>query len=676
MRKILLFPVLITIAVSCGKEIVTEEVIKEVLVEAEAKLSVSCLTGSPSEITPTSATVSGIAAIVNAKDTKVAVCFYYSSDMPSGSEALKDGSKADAGYLDKSGGSFELTIGDLTPETTYYYTAAVSVDGQEFFGKVESFVTLATPRELVTTGSATDVSVCSVTLSGFANLPAGIDDAQLGILCSKDKDQFDGGVVLVSDGVDANLEYKVTASGLSSDTEYFYQAFVRYSDADGTVSRYGETLSFKTRAVDAVAQTMDAKDVSEHNATLCATLSLYVNEELPVSAYFLLGKGVKSLDELLNEGTTYLASVSSDGIIERDVKDLESGEDYSYTVLVQVYDKAFFGEVKTMTLADVTTVKTVGAKRIQYTLATVSGLLYVDGNKQVNKKAGFLYSSSYASADGLKANGIATEAVFDGESFVGQLTGLEYGSIYYYLAYAEVNGRKVYADEVKELTPSPVPEGTVYLETVCKGTDGLLYEVYWATCNLSENGFVSSPEQYGDYYAWGETTPYYSSQDPLTWKDGKTGYDWASYKWCNGSYSTLTRYNINTSYGIVDDCTEFSDYDYADDAARQTLGGKWRVPTNAEWTELRTQCTLTWTTENGVNGRRVIGPNGNSIFLPAAGYRFGTRLNFAGSRGLYWSSSLSTDYPNGAWYVNFSSDAVDRYYYNRYYGQSVRPVSE
>ena len=199
--------------------------------------------------------------------------------------------------------------------------------------------------------------------------------------------------------------------------------------------------------------------------------------------------------------------------------------------------------------------------------------------------------------------------------------------------------------------------------------------VCWASCNLG----ASKPEEYGDYYAWGEIDPYYSSQDPLTWKDGKTGYNWASYKWCNGFSNTLTKYNTSSSYGTVDNKTVLEP---EDDVAHIKLGGKWRMPTDAEWTELRntSNCSWTWTTINGVNGYKVqskkSGYTDNWIFLPAAGGRSGTDLYDVGSFGVYWSSSLNLDYPDNAQFVVFYSDGVYRNYYDRYYGLSVRPVSE
>ncbi|MCQ2605322.1 MAG: hypothetical protein MJ204_02120 [Bacteroidales bacterium] len=178
--------------------------------------------------------------------------------------------------------------------------------------------------------------------------------------------------------------------------------------------------------------------------------------------------------------------------------------------------------------------------------------------------------------------------------------------------------------------------------------------VKWATCNIG----ASKPEGYGDYYAWGETST-------------KSTYNWSTYKYCNGSYDTQTKYCTSSSYGKVDNKTTL---EKSDDVAYTTLGGSWRMPTDAEWTELRNQCEWTWKSKNGVDGYEVKASNGNSIFLPAAGFRDASSLYGAGSYGFYWSSSLSGNYPYDAWYVGFNSDYVSRYDNSRGYGQSVRPV--
>ena len=186
---------------------------------------------------------------------------------------------------------------------------------------------------------------------------------------------------------------------------------------------------------------------------------------------------------------------------------------------------------------------------------------------------------------------------------------------------------------------------------------GLPSGTKWATCNVG----ATAPEEYGDYFAWGEITT-------------KSSYNWSTYKWCNGDYNNLTKYNTNSNYGIVDNKTTL---DPADDVAAANWGGKWRMPTDDEWTELRENCAWTWTADyqgTSIAGCIVTGPNGNSIFLPAAGYRVDDYLYNAGSYGLYWSSSLNTDSPDYAWYVNFYSDNVGRNYICRYLGRSVRPV--
>ena len=183
--------------------------------------------------------------------------------------------------------------------------------------------------------------------------------------------------------------------------------------------------------------------------------------------------------------------------------------------------------------------------------------------------------------------------------------------------------------------------------------------VKWATCNVG----ATSPEEYGDYFAWGETTP-------------KTTYDWSTYKYCNGTYDSMTKYCTQSGYGTVDNKTTL---ELSDDAARVNWGGSWRMPTDAELRELRNtnNCTWTWTTQNGVNGYKVTSnKNGNSIFLPAAGCRCGSDLYCAGSSGGFWSSSLNTSYSDNACSVSFDSDNVSWDISFRYYGRSVRPVCE
>ena len=183
-------------------------------------------------------------------------------------------------------------------------------------------------------------------------------------------------------------------------------------------------------------------------------------------------------------------------------------------------------------------------------------------------------------------------------------------------------------------------------------------KIKWATFNVG----ASAPEEYGFYYAWGETEP-------------KSDYAWATYKWGTG-IETLTKYNSKSSFGNVD---RKSVLDPEDDVARVKLGGKWRMPTDAEWTELISKCTWTWTDNykrTGVKGSIVTAGNGNSIFLPASGGRFSTSPSYEGSYGFAWSSSVHTGNPYHGWSLFCSPERESRFNLFRNLGLPVRPVTE
>ena len=186
---------------------------------------------------------------------------------------------------------------------------------------------------------------------------------------------------------------------------------------------------------------------------------------------------------------------------------------------------------------------------------------------------------------------------------------------------------------------------------------GLPSGIKWASFNVG----ATKPEEYGGYYAWGET-------------EEKEDYGWETYKWCNGSENIMTKYCINSRYGTVDNKTVL---DPEDDVAHVKWGGDWRMPTAEEQEELIKNCTWEWTALNGVNGYRVTGPNGNSIFLPVAGGRDGTDVRLRDHRGYYWSSSLDGDLGNCVRALSFyDCYYTERYSLLRFGGLSVRPVSK
>lgn len=198
---------------------------------------------------------------------------------------------------------------------------------------------------------------------------------------------------------------------------------------------------------------------------------------------------------------------------------------------------------------------------------------------------------------------------------------------------------------------------------------GLPSGTLWATCNIG----ADNPEDYGLYFAWGETTGY--TQDTT---DGHS-FNWASYKWCNGSASTFTKYCYYSSRGyngFTDTLTELLP---EDDAAYVNWGANWRMPSKAQFEELinSSYTTTTWTTQNGVRVYKITSKrNGNSLFLPAAGWCRDTSLNNVGSIGGFWSRTLITDYPYPyyGWSLYYNSSNIYTDGFDRCSGRSVRPV--
>jgi hypothetical protein len=179
--------------------------------------------------------------------------------------------------------------------------------------------------------------------------------------------------------------------------------------------------------------------------------------------------------------------------------------------------------------------------------------------------------------------------------------------------------------------------------------------VKWATCNVG----ATKPEEYGDYFAWGEVEP-------------KEVYEWSTYKWCNGSDNTQTKYCTNRSYGTVDNKTQL---DKEDDAASVNWGGAWRMPTEEEIDELRTDCTWEVDTLNGVAGLILTGPNGNNIFIPASGDKEnGTHVNLE-IGGFCWSNTIYLASPISARVILWDSPST-RSWLQRFCGLPVRPVCE
>ena len=188
---------------------------------------------------------------------------------------------------------------------------------------------------------------------------------------------------------------------------------------------------------------------------------------------------------------------------------------------------------------------------------------------------------------------------------------------------------------------------------------GLPSGTLWATCNIGAN----SPEDYGDYFAWGETEP-------------KAVYSWATYKWCNGDYNSMTKYCSNSDYGANGFVDNKKELDPEDDAAYVNWGSSWRMPTMAQFQELVENCRWQLTTQNGVVGQLAKGPNGKTLFFPAASYYYDSWLNEEGINGDYWSreGGFSTSYLAFDLYFEWEGNVYWDDFMLRKNGLSVRAV--
>ena len=191
--------------------------------------------------------------------------------------------------------------------------------------------------------------------------------------------------------------------------------------------------------------------------------------------------------------------------------------------------------------------------------------------------------------------------------------------------------------------------------------------VKWATCNIGG----TMPGDYGDYFAWGETEPYYEDLQSLTWKTNRErGYDWASYQWCNHTDNTMTKYCNDDNKTTLES---------SEDAATANWGGSWRTPTKEEWEELKQWCyssTIEYPSSEMFHdyseGILFTSINGNSIFLPFSEY-YKEKGKGENSYSPYWSSSLHTT-EHKAWSINMGWGAGILSECDRCYGLPVRPV--
>ena len=326
-----------------------------------------------------------------------------------------------------------------------------------------------------------------------------------------------------------------------------------------------------------------------------------------------------------------------------EVYDLKGGAEYYYCFEFDDGYEINRSEVANVTIISKPVVVTNDVTNVTASSAILSGSVTNNDKENTITSMGFYWNTS---PNPIVEHQCINKGSYNGigiSTFAHKLDNLAENVTYYVRAYAITSYGIIYGEE-KSFTTEAFINGHDWVDL------GLPSGLKWATCNVG----ASSSEDYGDYYAWGETETKgdYSSSNSLTY---------------GLSISELE------SQGYIDGDGNLTP---SHDAATANWGGNWRLPTKAEYEELVNKCTLQWTTQNGVNGWKATGLNGNSIFLPAAGYRYGSSLYYAGSLGYYWSSTPRESYPDYAYGLDFGSGYHDVGWGSRGSGRSVRPVTE
>ena len=500
------------------------------------------------------------------------------------------------------------------------------------------------------TGEATHISCRNARLSGKVTLSQNTaTNLSFGVLYSTSSGIIIGSATqLEAKDYDASFNFSIDTGVFEPETTYYYRSYVILNDE---VS-YGEIKSFKTLAVSSMIQTLDASDVVPKEATLNAKL------DLTDCKYGSIEYGFELTPEGGKAKTLTANNLKDKAFSYRD-KTLSRNTGYSYVAYVKLDGIQYKAEPKTFTTTSIQASVTAEASKFQYCSATISGRLTVQSEGSFSKSAVLYYSSSESTLEGLKSNGTRKTLSLGADGSYSETLSLLYSSTSYnYIVVAKVDDVQFVSAIGNFTSPAPPEPSLVDL--------GL--SVKWASCNLG----ASKPTEYGGYYQWAGTTDV---------SDTGIYLDLSNCPYHTGSdrESGWTKYNTNSSWGTVDNKTVLEPMD---DAASVALGGKWRMPTDEEWTELRNtdNCAWTWTTIDGVNGYKVqskkSGYTDNWIFLPAAGMRYQNYLGYVGSDGGYWSSSLKTGTTIYAYCIDFNSGYFCGHFDYRPVGRSVRHVSE
>ncbi len=322
-----------------------------------------------------------------------------------------------------------------------------------------------------------------------------------------------------------------------------------------------------------------------------------------------------------------VSSKDASGVYSTTLRGLEGNTVYYYRPYAEMDGTVFYGQVSSFKTSEDNVVETGDVDAV----GNIKSKLTIGGGAYSKLELGVCWSTTNE-VPTISDNTVTTNEVDDENCYTLNMFKV-FGTIYY-RSYVKIDGTAHYGATKTLVAKMPT--------LATSGAVDLGLSVKWAATNVGAN----NPEDYGGYYAWGET-------------EEKSNYSWDTYFDSNyGKYATNKKTTLDPD----------------DDVAHVKMGGDWRMPTKAEQDELREKCSWIWTTYGGHNGYVVMGPSGNAIFLPAAGYRLGSSLSSAGSYGGCWSSSLYESSSFSAYVLYFGSGYVDWYDSYRNYGFSVRGV--
>ena len=601
---------------SAGENLATVNVVSgdnSVELIVKAYKSINIITLEPSDITTNSAILKGSINIENKSFAERGFILYI--DEATSTKYVVSGNDM---------GEYSHQVMNLGDGQTYRYEAYMICNDETVYGGEITFTTEQIPdpeSPIVTTAEVTDITQTTAVSGGNVTDDGGASVTARGVCWSTSQNPT------ISDNhtSDGNGTGSFTSNltNLTANTTYYVRAYA--TNENGT--SYGEQKSFTTlQNIELpTVTTADVTDITQNTAVSGGNVT-------DDGGAAVTARGVCwSKDPNPTIDNSFISNGNGTGSFTIEISGLTSATTYYVRAYATNSEGTSYGEQKTFTTLQyiqLPTVTTTIVTNVTSTGATSGGNVTDDGGAAVTAR-GVCWSTSPDPTinDNKTTDGNGTGA------FTSQLTNLTHSTTYYIRAYATNSEGTSYGEQRYFSTLSDgMINGHQYVDL------GLSSGLKWATCNVG----ADSPEDYGNYYAWGET-------------ETKAEY---------------TQDNSVTFGQQLNDISGNAQYD----AATANWGGSWRTPTKDEIRELIYNCNWTPETQNGVDGFKVTGNNGNYIFIPASGYRDGSSLYIYGEC-YYWSSTprqYGVEFANILYSdTEFQSEDVNY----RYRGLTIRPVS-